>query len=591
MITLNQEQLAATQATGKNVLVIGSPGSGKTRCIVERVAWLMETQKVSPHELMLITFTRLAAQEMRKRIEVRVGLQAHKITIGTFHSIALNLFHRFGDLIGYKAKNITVYGEWEEDYLIREIAFDLGIYNGKSWKVKRGDINGMLNAYYSRGEEPKKEHPGYVLFRDLLARCRENQGMTYGGLLIGMKLLLPHIQKYLSWKHIIVDEAHDNNSLQWDLVLELQKLLDASLCIITDLDQAIYKWRGSSPEWILDHQDQFDIYPLETNYRSISKVVNSANRLIQNNTQRIEKQMFPSRESGDPIEIVNEAESTTIANLIANIIAGGIAPGDIAVLSRIHVLLEKIAERLDGLGVPYKKVGRKTEAINTEEFRRFHSVLKLIVNPYDNFSFLLIKDIIGLTRGHYNNIRLLSSGSGLSHFQTWREETEWTLFFRTASHHDLPSLLDKMNNLNFGFDVAPIIAFIMAWCADNPGIKHTACDEGPLQNYLSWLATWDIQEEIEESSECVQLMTVHAAKGLEFPVVLIAGCNEGILPSKQAIASGDIEEERRIFYVGMTRAEDHLILCIRPNSEHFANPVSRFIGELENGWIQRISVD
>lgn len=295
MIQLDQQQQSVVESTSKNILCIAGPGAGKTRTLIERTAHLIEDCKISPYELVQFTFTRKASQEMTRRIEERVGNKAHHITSGTFHSIALRLFHRFGDLLGYKAKNITVYGNFEENMLLRECAIDLGIIKGKTWKIPKKEINEVFFEYYHNGKEPDQSNPAYAIFRDFQTRCKENCSLTYGALLTELKKLLPHITKYLKWKHIMVDESHDNNLIQWEIILEIQKACNASLFIVTDLDQSIYSWRGAFPEWILNHQNEFTLFKLENNYRSVPEIVEASNRLIEYNVHRIPKTMRATR--------------------------------------------------------------------------------------------------------------------------------------------------------------------------------------------------------------------------------------------------------------------------------------------------------
>ena len=587
-MNLDQDQIKAVEADSQNILCIAGPGSGKTRTLVERAAHLIEKRKVSPYELALFTFTRYAAQEMKERITERIGPQANHITIGTFHGVALRRLRQFGDLIGYMPKNVTVYGEFEEQYLLKECAIDLGIYK-KSWKPAKKDILKVFHEYYYRGEEPNGDDPCATIFQDFMARCRENQSLTYGGLLVSLKLLLPHIGKNLQWKHIMVDEAHDNNLIQWLLIREIQKICGASLFTVADLDQSIYKWRGAFPEWILKHQEEFDIYRLESNYRSLHEIVEASNRLIQHNTQRIEKTMRTTRFHSDlqPLIIEEGVDSYRLARYIKGY-KKAYPDQKIAVLARIHALLDKLSVELNISGVPHARIGRKTVLVNSEEFRRFHAFLKLLVNPFDNMSFLLIRDIVGLSRSEYTKIRLQATQESKSHFQVWIEKDpeeleSWQGLFKSAPSYDLEDfttiLLNKLDGGKLEPGFFSEAEFVLDWCA--PHMKDTSCIEGPLQQYLEYLATWDIQNELgEEETAAVQLMTVHAAKGLEFPIVIIAGCNEGILPSKQSINADDMEEERRLFYVAMTRAEDRLILTIRPtDTERGSSPKSRFVGE------------
>ena len=297
MITLDDQQQAAVFTDSKKTLVLAGAGSGKTRVVVERIAHLIENKKVSPYEILALTFTRKAAGELRSRIEERIGGgKANHITIGTIHGVALKLLRRFGDLVGAKAQNITVYGGFEEEYLIKEIAIDLGIIKGKTWKIPKKEINTMLNAYYSKGEKPKEDHPGYALFKELMTVCRENNAMTYGMLLTAMMELVPKVKQYLNWKHIFLDEAQDTDPLQWWIVEEFPRLLGASLFAVGDIDQSIYRFRGAVPEYLVSQQDQFDIYRLENNYRSVPEIVEASNRLIEHNNERIPKTMRATRE-------------------------------------------------------------------------------------------------------------------------------------------------------------------------------------------------------------------------------------------------------------------------------------------------------
>lgn len=573
MSTADQCQQKVIEATDKNILCIAAPGSGKSFCLVNRVVHLIQNRQVSPHEVCMVTFTRLAAQEMKKRIEAQIGEEKAKhITIGTYHSIALRTLKRFGEMIGYKIKNITVYGSFEENFMIKEIAQDMGIFK-KTWNPPKKDIDEVFLNYYSKGIPPEPDNKVYPLFQEFVNRCFENQSLPYGGLLVAFRLLYPKIAHYLKWQHILVDEAHDNNTIQFDVVRGIQSILDSNLFIICDLDQSIYKFREATPEWILNHQHEFKTYFLENNYRSVPDIVEASNNLIRHNTQRIEKTMRAVRTvdyKGEFVGIRKDLDSAKTATRIKNSLGNfGVLREEITVLCRVHTLLNKLSEELTLLGIPHKKIGRKTELVESEEFRKFCAFLKLLVNPFDNFCMLLARDSLGLSRAEYNQIRLKATQESKSHFQAW--------------HRGEPETYDcPLSELFLCIPATPEIDdFVQAWIDDNPG--------GTISDYLNWLATWDVQDELKaDDDNCVKLCTIHSVKGLEFPVVLVIGCNEGIMPSKQSVAAGDIEEERRIMYVAMTRAEDKLILCVRPeitegfNGKIYDNPVSRFVGEIKD---------
>lgn len=572
---LNEKQKTVVEATDENILCIAPPGSGKTRVLVERAAHLIENRKVSPFELLLLTFTRKAAGEMRERLVERIGNKAHHITIGTFHAVALNLIQRFGELIGLRPGRITVYGDWETNYLLKEIAIELGIFK-KSWNPKKKDIDKVFNNYYNSGIAPEKEDPAYTIFKAFAARLRENNSLTYGSILTGLKLLLPYIIQYLKWKHIMTDESQDSDSLQWQLVREIQKICKATLFCVTDLDQSIYSFRGAVPEYLIEHQEDFTTYKLEINYRSDGHIVKAANNLIAKNKNRIEKTMVADKDANSPIEIIPNMDSSGIVGLYQSMKENS-AGSKIAILARNHYLLRKTSELLKEADVKHVYIGKETALTNSEEFRRFHAFLKLIVNPFDSFAFLLIRDIVGLSIQDYADIRLRAAKEGKSHFQAWNQDG--TMFFRRAKEMTLSETIRVLGRgIEWPFDIEETGKFIMAWAVENP--------TGTVEDYLSFLAVFDIQDEIKKAGEGVQLMTMHAAKGLEFPTVIIAGMNEGILPSNRATDIEELESERRLFFVAITRAEDKLIITTRPETSEFhgkvrIEPVSRFVGEME----------
>ena len=581
---LDVNQTKAVQTTANQALVIAGPGAGKTRVIVERAAYLIEECKISPYEIFISTFTRRAAGEIRDRLVERVGYKAYHMSIGTFHATALHLLHRFGDLIGYHKNNSTVYGEFEEQFLLRDVATEMAIYNGKSWKIPKKQVDAVFAKYYQEGIEPPDDDPLRPLFLAFVQRCRENNSYTYGNLLTGLMLLLPHCHQYLSWKHLIIDEGHDCDLLQFELIKTIQEYCKASLFIVADLDQTLYSWRGACPEYIMEHQKEFTTYILENNYRSMPGIVEASNRLIEHNQDRITKTMRATREGGESRVIIQKnVDSQFIVNLMSDPSLGSVPPyvdEPVAILARNHYLLEKIDRLMEEADIPHEYVGRSTALMHSESFIKFHAFLKLTINPLDNFSFLLIKDVIGLTREEYAQIRIMAAKDGKSHFQAWLgreivpdQIVPWGFFSANEFKIQINLLSQKYPGLS-----PEAMAFIGAWLKDRK-------ENVSVAEYLSWLATYDITDEIKEDQAGITLLTIHAAKGLEWPVVIVAGANEGIIPSKQAINGDEIEAERRLFYVAMTRAQDQLLLTCRPEVQErdgkiYENPISRFIGEI-----------
>lgn len=579
-MNLDPQQKAAVETQSRRALVVAGAGSGKTRVLTERIAHLIEHEHVSPYEILCWTFTRKAASEMRARLVDRIGVQAHRITMGTMHAVALQMLRRFGELAGYKPANLTVYGAWEEEFLLKEVAREIGFLK-KSWKVPKKDVDRAFSDYYERGIEPGADDPCRPLFTHFLTRCVENNALTYGGLLIALKRLIPAITTYLRIRHILVDEVQDIDPLQWSIINDMCSAFSATLFVVGDVDQSIYSFRGAVPEYLVAHQREFDVFHLETNYRSYTEIVEASNRLIRHNAQRIYKTMRAARASGGPSRVIVEKglDSAALSDLLTQHIGESIV-----VLARVHALLKKLSNELTDRGVPHTYVGRKSALTNSEKFLRYHAFLKLFANPYDNFSFLLVKDLIGLDATDYSLIRVkaVTFEYGMSHFQAWKavHRDAWEEFFRDTDR-DPPAILLRLGEL-LG-DPLPLYyeaqRFAMEWFAANPG--------STVKDYLDWLATYDLQDELsDQQDEGLVLSTIHGAKGLEWPTVIVAGCNEGILPSKQAIAADEIEEERRLMYVAMTRARDHLVIAVRPECTEkegrvYKSPASRFVVELE----------
>jgi len=582
-MNLDPQQQAAVTTQSSRALVVAGAGSGKTRVLTERIAHLIEHEHASPYETLCWTFTRKAAGEMRERLEKRIGKIARHITMGTMHAVALQMLRRFGEIIGFRPDNITVYGAWEEDHLLKQVAAEIGVLK-KSWKVPKKAVDRAFSDYYERGIEPGEQDPCRPLFDAFLARCCANNALTYSGLLLALRALIPTLVKHLRVKYILVDECQDLDTLQWSIINGMCEAFGASLFAVGDADQSIYSFRGAVPEYLLVHQHDFDIYQLETNYRSCPEIVEASNNLIRHNTARIDKTMVAAREStGKAIYVEHDHDSVAIADSIC---AWGFNDQvQVAVLSRIHALLKKLSDELTARGIPHAYVGRKSALTNSEEFRRLHAFLKLIINPFDNMSFLLIKGFLGLDATEYALVRVKAATQGMSHFHAWRVfGSIWTDFFSRALGREpvgvlieLEDLLIENSQWSPGF--ADAQHFAIEWFQANP--------KGTIKQYLDWLATYDLQDDLsDEQGEGLVLSTIHGAKGLEWHSVFIIGANEGIIPSKQAIAAGEIEEERRLMYVAMTRARDHLVVAVHPeyttkDDRIFESPRSRFVGEME----------
>jgi len=594
---LDPDQLAAVTTDAPRALVLAGAGSGKTRVLTERIAYLIEECHASPSEIVAVTFTRKAAGEMRERLLKRIGNKAYGVTMGTMHALALVQLRRFGELLGLRPDNITVYSEWDEDFLLRQVATEMGAMKGGKWKVPKKEVDAAFGAYYSTGLEPCEFDKPFDLFRAFMSRCRENNALTYGGLLTGFTMLLPKVMQYLGWRHVLVDEVQDLDRLQWRILEAMAAGMPATLFAVGDTSQAIYAWRGAAPEYLLENADTFQVLRLERNYRSGASIVRAANQLIEHNRMRLPVTMQACREDEAIVVVEPGMDSKGILRLIQSMNPEAYLPRETAVLARKHKLLQRVAEELDALGVPYLYIGQKAALTNTEEFRRFHAFLKLLVNPFDNFAFLLIKDKLELSDRDYAAVRAMAIQHDRSHFQEWQKTfgaEEWTFFDAWKEDDEALGAALMLGSRLWGIPVtneSPIVEFLHGW--------HQTAAQGQrtVSAYLEWLSTYDVQDEIPAADPdgpgVVTLATIHGSKGLEWPYVILAGCNEGILPSDRAVRSGDIEEERRLAYVAITRARDALTLAVRPERSEkigrdgkervYESPVSRFVDEAMGG--------
>lgn len=576
---LNIQQKKAVESESKQILLVAGAGSGKTRVLIERIAHLIENKNVSPYEICSFTFTRLAAKEMIERLEKRIGPGATNIIMGTQHSISLDFIQRFGDLIGLRPGKITVYNQWQSNYLLKDIAIELGYHSGYAWTgVQKKSLDKcmmMISEFEIMAAHERLEFEKELeIISAFQERCKENNALTYDSILSTFLKLLPEIEEYVNFKHVFVDECQDNSPIQWDITNEICRLSDASLFAVGDINQSIYQFRGADPDYLIRNKHKFDILKLQKNYRSDANIVNAANNLIQNNQSQIDLEMVPVKDAILEVEYVPGVDSNVLCKTIPLI-----AKNKTAILSRNHFLLEKLSSLLDKAGIFHEYLGKKSKLAHSEEFIRFHAFLNLIVNQFDNFSFLLIKDIIGLLPDDYGEIRILAAEEGESHFNTWADrvfdmQDEFLKLFIIAKTSSFEDTIDRMKEMKFPFPTEDIFEFVECWIIDH--------DDKSIDYYLNWISTYDIQDEIDKDMDAkIQLMTVHAAKGLEWPIVIIAGLNEGMFPDKRSMDDG-IHDERNLAYVAMTRAEQQLILTSRPFKEdlfEIKNPISRFIDE------------
>ncbi len=580
-LTLNQEQQAAVLAQEKNVLVLAGAGSGKTRTLVERVAHLIE-HGASGYEIVCATFTRAAAGEMRARLKARVGREARKVTVSTFHGLGLGLLKKYGHHIGLRYGNLTVYTPLETDTLIRLCGEQLGLYAKGKWKHGKKALDDMFAALERSGEKIGTAHPYYPVLQAFEAACRQNNALPYYGLIHGLVELAEAgmVREFTSWKYLLVDEVQDLDPMQWRALKAITEHTDgAELYAVGDLSQSIYGFRGAVPAYLQHLMDAgaLTVYELRNNYRSAPDIVSAANCLIRHNTSHRVLAMRAMRHDTHALAFISNADSSRLADILARYRW----PHPPVVLCRNNRMLDKLSEELTARDVPHKRIGKRTTALHSPLFVKANAALKCIVNPFDETAFLLAHAGLGLDAGAYANIRVRAAEEGKSCFESYREDLNVDILEAMPSESStVKEALDWFGSGGYQFD--PLDGYGPEYCQWLE-LYAAQYPTATITDYLDWLALVDVQDEMPARDEepCILLMTCHAAKGLEFPCVIIAGCNEGIMPSKQAVKAGEagIEDERRLMYVAVTRAKDLLILAVRPEKEGTGECPSRFIAE------------
>jgi len=566
------------------VLVLAGAGSGKTRTLVERVAHLIE-HGASGYEIACTTFTRAAAGEMRKRLESRIGPEAHKVALSTFHGLGLGLLQKYGHHIGLRYGRLTVFSPLEADMLRQHCAERIGLYAKRKWRIPKREVEREWARLELSDSRPPDTPTGklYAMFQ---AACLTHNAVPYSGLVSGLLDLakLGKIREFTNWKYFLVDEVQDLDPLQWrTLEAMLGNREDSELFAVGDISQSIYGFRGAVPDYLqqLIDEGRLSLYALRSNYRSQGDIVDAANCLIRHNTSHrvIEMRAQRTEHGAEAVEKLSGVDSAGLAEYLARQ-AADVPP---VILCRSNRMLDKLCEELTLRGIAHKRIGKRTSILQSPLFVKANAILKCVVNPADEMAFLLAHPGLGVSAERYNEIRIEAAGQDRSCFSVYLEHldpaTHLAMLKESSTVADAADWFSTWGVSSFDpadGDGQTYIDWLKTYAAAHP--------DDLLCEYLDWIALADVQDEAVEKDDapCIRLMTCHASKGLEFPHVIIAGCNEGIMPSQQAVrAEGEaVEDERRLMYVAVTRAMDKLTLAIRPE-KHPGETPSRFITEMD----------
>jgi len=642
--SLNEKQRDVVAAPLQNMLVLAGAGSGKTRVLVQRIAWLMQVEHASSHSILAVTFTNKAAAEMRARVEQTVEGNVHGMWVGTFHGLA----HRLLRMHFQEAKLPQAFQVLDSDdqlRLVKRIIRSLGI-DEKRWPPKQVQwyINGKkdegirpqhIEVYDDpteqtfvkiyRGYQDACDRAGLVDFAELLLRAHE--------LWLNNPVLLHHYQQ--RFKHILVDEFQDTNAIQyaWLTILGHQS---SKVMIVGDDDQSIYGWRGAKIENIQRFLNEFEnaqTIRLEQNYRSTANILNAANQLISKNNNRLGKELWTDDKDGEKISIYTAFNEIDEARFIAGRIsswrddcpiAGKEALDNVAILYRSNAQSRLMEEALLQAGLPYRIYGGQ-RFFERQEIKDALAYLRLINNRDDDAAFERI--INTPTRGIGNQSISLVRDAARS-----LEMTLWQACQYMFKHDGLKGrsakviknfvdLIDQLEDDSGSLDLDQQANFVIQHSGlkamyqaekgeraeariENLNELVTACqtyevdpeleeEQSKLTSFLTHAALESGESQADEYEPAVQLMTMHSAKGLEFPLVFIAGLEEGMFPSQQSVEDiGRLEEERRLCYVGMTRAMHKLYLCHAESRRLYGqekyHKASRFLRELPEQCIEEI---
>ncbi|HFZ9880753.1 TPA: DNA helicase PcrA [Streptococcus agalactiae] len=641
IIGMNDKQAEAVQTTDGPLLIMAGAGSGKTRVLTHRIAYLIDEKYVNPWNILAITFTNKAAREMRERA-IALNPATQDTLIATFHSMCVRILRREADYIGYN-RNFTIVDPGEQRTLMKRIIKQLNL-GTKKWN-ERSILGTISNAKNDLLDEIAYEKQAGDMYTQVIAKCykayqeelRRSEAMDFDDLIMMTLRLFDQNKDVLAYyqqryQYIHVDEYQDTNHAQYQLVKLLASRFK-NICVVGDADQSIYGWRGADMQNILDFEKDYPqakVVLLEENYRSTKKILQAANNVINHNKNRRPKKLWTQNDEGEQIvyhRANNEQEEAVfVASTIDNIVREqGKNFKDFAVLYRTNAQSRTIEEALLKSNIPYTMVGG-TKFYSRKEIRDVIAYLNILANTSDNISFerIVNEPKRGVGPGTLEKIRsfayeqnmsLLDASSNvmMSPLKGKAAQAVWdlaNLILTLRSKLDsltvteiTENLLDKtgylealqvQNTLESQARIENIEEFLSVTknFDDNPEITvegETGLDR--LSRFLNDLALIaDTDDSATETAE-VTLMTLHAAKGLEFPVVFLIGMEEGVFPLSRAIEDADeLEEERRLAYVGITRAEQILFLTNANTRTLFGktsyNRPTRFIREIDDELIQ-----
>lgn len=636
---LNDKQQEAVEYMAGPLLILAGAGSGKTRVLTYKIAYLLEKEIVKPWQILAITFTNKAAKEMKERVEALVGQVSNDMWLGTFHSVCVRILKREIELLGY-TRDFNIFDEIDKEKVIKEVMKKLNI-DEKVYPV------GLIKSEISKAKEAMKDEISYQkdamgdfrkeeiakVYNMYQETLKKNNSIDFDDIImLTVRLFLENPDRLLYYQnkfnYILVDEYQDTNRSQF-LLISMLSSATGNICVVGDESQSIYGFRGADISNILNFEQEFPnakIVKLEENYRSTQNILNAANEVIKNNKSKIDKQLWTENEEGDKIEyktLNNEYEEVEyVVDEIDDICRKEHENySNFAVLFRTNAQARVLEEVFMKAGTPYKLIGG-IKFYARKEIKDIISYLKLIQNTNDNIA---LKRIINEPKRGIGNTALdkldaLSSQSGMSIFE-FIQDSNNLVGFRSAGN--IMSFRDMINELIKKKDKIKVSELIKETLKDSgyedmlnsEGTKETEIRfdnlmefigvaiefenenaENSLGDFLDSIALVSDVDNLDESTDAVTLMTMHSAKGLEFDNVFLVGMEEGLFPSKRSIEEDNqTEEERRLCYVAITRAKKHLFITNTKKRTLYGSTTysipSRFIDEIPENLLSETSIE
>ena len=632
MAGLNDMQQQACEHVDGPLLILAGAGSGKTRVITHRVAYLIDQEGVNPLNILAITFTNKAAQEMRERVNLIVGDGADRVWVSTFHSLCVRILRRYADRLGY-GKSFDIYDADDQKSLVKSILKDLQI-DPKRYpeKMFMSEISKAKEKYMSCDEFARKNATDFAatkvadVYTEYQNRLRKNNAMDFDDLIYKTVELFEHNPDVLDlyqnrFRYIMVYEYQDTNHIQFLMVKMLARKYK-NLCVVGDDDQSIYKFRGANITNILGFEKEYpeaEVIKLEQNYRSCGNILAAANAVIQHNEGRKDKALWTDRDAGEKISFeqcdTEYVEGDMVASRIKSLVRQGVPYRDIAILYRTNAQSRILGEKMVYNNIPYRIYGG-TNFYARKEIKDVLAYLKVVNNSTDNLYFRRVVNVPkrGIGEASLGKLESYADAYGISMLEAAERAKEIPgMAARTAGKiiqfaeliASFKSMIEEQESLDTIYDrildetgyeselIAEHTEEAMTRLENIDELRNKIVEfaenreDTGLSEFLEEIALVSDLDSLSENDDQVKLMTLHSAKGLEFPYVFICGMEERVFPSSMALNSDDpdaIEEERRLCYVGITRAMKKLYLSAAKERMMHGNrvysDVSRFIREI-----------